>query len=385
MNKKLIKLIKIIVTLLILLCIWFFFVKINQSNYEVLKKIKYNTVNHPEILPSKEYAKQLSFWFENIRSDILWLETIQYIWWNAISSEYKKYLFVMLDLITELSPDFFHPYKIWMLLLPDTNERYEDLTKNEENKYVRQAEELWLKWMKQFCDLDKIELIKNEEDLNKIWSEDKFKNPCQTYEIPFHLAYVYYFHLKDPKTASDYYKIASAHDDAVEWAKILAAIMKWKGWDREKAFLMFLNIWKTLDNSEEQICKQYISVVEKFGFGIFRENKLNAEIVKTLNQSREKVFWKFDPDSSKGVSLDWDCPNYVNKSIREVNLHYIEEANEKYKIDNDWKNSLHAKELFDKKYIEYLPIDYQQYEDYGIVYRFDKEVWNYDYWMWAYE
>jgi hypothetical protein len=62
-----------------------------------------------------------------------WLRAIQYIGGNAIDSEYKKYLFVLLDLITELNPYFETPYTIGQLLLPSTNERYEDTT-NEEQK-----------------------------------------------------------------------------------------------------------------------------------------------------------------------------------------------------------------------------------------------------------
>ena len=32
--------------------------------------------------------------------------------WHALSSEYKKYLYAMLDIITELNPNFEHPYII---------------------------------------------------------------------------------------------------------------------------------------------------------------------------------------------------------------------------------------------------------------------------------
>jgi hypothetical protein len=34
--------------------------------------------------------------------------------------------------------------------------------------------------------------------------------------------------------------------------------------------------------------------------------------------------------------------------------------------------------------MDYLPIDFQQYEDYGIIYTFNEDVWNYDYKMWVY-
>jgi hypothetical protein len=69
--------------------------------------------------------------------------------------------------------------------------------------------------MKNFCDKSKIELIKKEDDLHKLWSEEKYSDPCSSYKIPYLLAYVYYFHLNDPAIASDYYKIASVNTDSV--------------------------------------------------------------------------------------------------------------------------------------------------------------------------
>ena len=379
MNKKFKNLLEFLVVFLILVISILGFLSQNNSNYLKFKKIELETINHPENLPTKEFAKLSAFWFDNVKADVLWLEAIQYIWWNAISSAYKKYLFVILDLITDLNPYFEKPYKIWMLLLPDHNPRYENITENQNIKYVKQAEIIWLKGIKTFCDLNKINLIKQEDDLQKIWSEEKYKNPCSSYEIPYYLAYVYYFHLKNPKVASDYYKIASANTDSVEWAKILAAIMRWKWWDREKAFLMFLNIWKSLDVWEQQLCSDYAQMLERVWFQIFRENKLNSKIIKYVNDSREDIFGKFDETKEHDIKTDSECSNYVNKSVRELNLHYIESANELFKKDNSWVSATNAKVLYDKKYIDYLPIDFQQYEDYWIIYEYNKDTNNFDY------
>jgi hypothetical protein len=38
----------------------------------------------------------------------------------------------MLELITDLSPHFTYPYQTGLLLLPETNNRYENRTSNEE-------------------------------------------------------------------------------------------------------------------------------------------------------------------------------------------------------------------------------------------------------------
>lgn len=386
MNPKFKNLLKFLIIFTVFIWVWICFYNINNLNYIKFREIRLETVNHPENLPTKQFAKNTSFWFDNIRADIFRLETIQYIGSNAVSSAYKKYLYQILDLITDLNPYFDHPYKIWMLLLPDYNPRYEwELTNDEELEYIKQWEELWLKWIDNFCDKDKINLILKEDNLQKIWTLDKYKNPCRNYEIPYYLAYIYYFHLQDPIKASDYYKIASANENSVEWAKVLAAIMRWKGWDREKAFLMFLNIWKSLDDSEQQICNKYIDVLEWIWYKIFRENEISSDVIKYVNESRTKIFWEFDEERDDSVASDSQCSNYVNKSIRELNLHYIELANINYKKDNSWENAFNAKILYDNNYIDYLPIDFQQYEDYGIIYKYSEETKNFDYEMWNYE
>jgi len=382
MNKKLKKLLQIFWILILMAWIWAIFYHINNLNYKKIKQIKYNTVEHPEFLPTSNFAKITAFWFKNTKADIYWLETIQYIWWNAVSSAYKKYLYPIINLITDLNPYFAHPYKIAMLLLPDYNPRYEDLTEEEKLEYIKKAEKIWLKWIKNFCDTKKIELIKKEDDLLKIWKDEKYANPCKDYIIPYYLAYIYYFYLHDPLNASLYYKVASANRDSVEWAKILAAIMRWKGWDREKAFLMFINMWKSLDTTKDKTCSKFADLLQnKIAYQVFKENKLDTNLIKFANDSRAKVFPKKQKETEN--KLDDQCEDYVNKAIRELNLYYIEQANKKYKKDT-WENAKNAKILFNKWYIKYLPIDYQQYKDYWIIYKYNEKTGHFDYEMGKY-
>jgi len=384
MNKKLKKLIKFVFVIFILIWVSFAFFYVNQKNYIKLREIKLKEVYHPEFLPTSEFAKATAFGFENTKADIYWLETIQYIWANAVSSAYKKYLYKILDLITDLNPYFKHPYKIWLLLIPEYNPRYEKLTEKQNLKYAKQAEALWLKWIKNFCDLNKIEAIKKEDNLQKIWTDKKYKNPCKTYEIPYYLAYVYYFYLHDNLKASDYYKIASANSDSLEWAKILSAIMKWKGWDREKAFLMFLNIWKNLDNSKDKVCSKFADILQnQIWFPVFREHKLDPNLIKFAEDSRNKLFPEKKDSEEENKNPDWECSNYIKKATRELNLYYIEQANKKYKKDIG-KNAKNAKELYEKWYIKFLPTDYQQEKDYWIIYEYDKDLGHFDYKMGKY-
>lgn len=380
MKKKLLN----IICLFLVLSIFSWFYIINKNNYIKLKEFDKEIIKHPELLPNKDIVKYTSFWYSNLRASIYWIETIQYIWWNAIWSEYKKYLFKILDLITELNPYFEKPYLVWQLLLPNYNERYENLSKQKQDENIKQWELIWLKWIKNFCNTKKIELIKSENNLQKIWTEDKYKNPCKTSNIPFSQAFIYYFYLKNPSEAANFYKIASANKDSLEWAKIMAAIMSWKSWNREKSIMMFLTLANSSkkDRNKEK-CEVFSNELQKISYLIYRENiDLSSDMIKKIEKLRTENF-TFDKEAEKEI-ISWDnCNNYINKAIRELNLQYIENANKKY-LEKTGKNAQNAKILFNEWFIKFLPTDFQQYDDYWIIYYYNEETWNFDYKMWNY-
>lgn len=352
----------------------------NKINYQKHIQIRDNYVDHPEWLIKTEIAKVTSFWFESLRANLYWLETIQYIWWTAASSEYKKYLFAITDIITELNPFFEDPYIITQLLLPWENQRYEWISNNELNQNTEQAIAIWLKGMKNFCDSDKVNNILAQDNLLEIWWNEKYINPCQTHKIPYYLAYIYFYYKNDPITASNYYKIASANEDSVEWAKTLAAIMAWKWGDREKSVFMFLNLAESLDNTENQNCSLFSQELQQISLWIFLENNipLTAELIQSIQETRLNYFWEFKEDTDTQLDKT-ECISFLNKANRELNLAYIDNANIQYKKDNNWKNAINWQELFDTWYINFLPTDFQQYEGYWIKYLYNEEIGRFDY------
>ena len=370
------------VIIIILLFISFFsFYKINEINYTKYKEIKISLINHPENLPEKNIAKATSFWFENLKADIYWLKTIQYIGSNAFHSEYKKFLFAILDLVTELNPYFEKPYIIGQLLLPGYEEKYEFITKEEQKVHTKQAELIWLKWVKNFCNQEKIDLIENENNLLKIWNNKEYQNPCLSYKVPYYLAYIYYYYYNDPINSAKYYKISSANIDSLEWAKTMAAIMQWKWWNREKSFFMFLNLAKFVE-PENEVCDIFSKELENIWIWVFinKNISLNWELLKNIEIVRKKAFENLSEEEQTEESK---CANYINKAVREINLEYIELANKKYFSEKN-KNSINAKQLFKEWFLEYLPVDFQQNKDYWIIYKFNENIWNYDYDMWVY-
>ncbi|MDD3302800.1 MAG: hypothetical protein PHN31_04525 [Candidatus Gracilibacteria bacterium] len=368
--------IKNIFFILVFIGVLFCFYKINELNYNKQKEIQANYVRHPEDLPTSEVAKITSFGFKNLRADLYRLRTIQYIGGNVMKSEYKKYLYQITTLINDLNPYFEHPYIIGQLLLPDYNQRYENLTDEEQKKYVDEGILIGLKGVDNFCDKQKVEMIKKEDDLRKLWTDKKYENPCKSYKIPFYLAYLYFYYNNDPINASLYYKVASANTDTVEGAKILAAIMMGKGGDRGKSIYMFLTLARSVVDTkkeEDQVC---LKVAESMG----TISVIDSSVLKSLENVLVTAFGKFDEKKEKDFIDSNTCKNYVYKASREMNLLYLDEANKNY-FKSTGKNSKNPKELFDNGYIDYIPKDFQQYKDYGIIYQYNEKTGFYDYEM----
>lgn len=237
--------------------------------------------------------------------------------------------------------------------------------------------------MKNFCDSKKIWEIKNEYNLPKIWENPYYHDICKSYEIPFYLAYIYYFYKHDPLTSSWYYRIASSSKDAPAWAKIMSAIMQGKWWDREKSIFMFLNLAKNFEK-DDITCQKFVIGLEDL-VTMIQEGKIvfDGDTVKKLDTVRTEMLGEFDEKEDQKFT-DTSCKNYANKAVREFNLMYVEQWNEKFKAKNWGKNAINAKVLFDEWFLDYLPIDYQQYKDYWIIYEINPDTQRFDYDMWTY-
>ncbi|EKE28782.1 MAG: hypothetical protein ACD_3C00014G0007 [uncultured bacterium (gcode 4)] len=352
-------------------------------NYPVHLQIKTNVVNHPEFVPSKTFVKASSAWFENVVADYYWLDSIQYIWSNAVDSEYKKYLFVVLNLITDLNPNFNYPYQIWQLLLSSSNDRYEEFDKKEQDKYIDQSISLWLKWINNTCDLVKVEAIKKEFDLKKLWTSAEYKNPCSEPNIPYYLAYTQYWNKYDWARSSEYYRVTSANEKAPVWSRVMAAVMQWKSWDRQKSILMFLSLAESLWTQETKACQEFSSYIWWMLFKWFQEWKnLSWKFVSDIDLVRKEIMLKLWQKSTEySIADESNCSNYLNKAVREMNLAYLEAADKAYFE----KNKIHASNpeiLYSEKFIDYIPQDYQVDKDSKVIYYFNKDTWHWDNKMW---
>lgn len=361
---------------------------INTSNYHIHRKIEASVVSHPEKLPNSQMARLTSFGFANLAADLYWLKTIQYIGWNAISGEYKEYLSVIMNLITDLNPYFESPYTIGQLLIPSSKWTYDDTTDPANFQDYRDAEALGLKWVKNFCDEEKTKLIFSENNLQNIFTQEKYKNPCQSYKIPYYLAYIYYFYLHENTKAADYYKIVAAQEDAPKWSRVLAAIMQGKGGEREKSLYMFLSLADSASNQGDSC--QILTRELQNAYAYININKLpiHWDFIESIELSAKKYLPILTEENEDSVFADTECTNFLAKAIREINLLYLEEADANYVADHPEEVSAHTPEkLLKEWYISFIPTDYQQYtdkndnEEYGIIYRYNSIIGRFDYEM----
>jgi len=376
-------LIKIGVTCAVILPLFISFHLINSYNFYFQVEAKTYIVEHPETLPRAEYAEFIFPGFSNITADIYWLQAVQYIGRNAISSEYRKYLYEMMHLITELNPYFESPYVIGQLLLPSWNDsQREDFSQSEKENHIKKWELLWLKWVSNFCNKEKMQEIFLEKDLKKIIENSEYRNPCRSFEIPYYLAYIYFYYLKDYTEASQYYKVVSAQEDAPQWARILAAIMQGRWGERETSLYMFLSLAQTVQ-SKNEACIVLSSEIENiYSYLRYEDIPITWELIAQIEILRDEILPPFNEESENIILADTECSNYLTKAIRELALLYLEEADTRYIIDfPDEVSAMTPERLFELWYINYIPRDYQQYEDYGIRYLYSEESGRFDYEM----
>lgn len=218
--------------------------------------------------------------------------------------------------------------------------------------------------------------------MQKIMSDPLIQNPCESYKIPYYLAYIYFFYLHDGLSAAKYYKVVAAQEDAPTGARVLAAIMQGKGGEREKSLYMFLSLARSLGTPDEACSFMSQKVEEAYSYISKNKIPLSGEMLAAILSDRDQILPKLTEENEKDVLSDTQCTNYLAKATRELTLMYIEAADARYVADHPEEVSAKTPEtLFEKGYISFIPRDYQQYSDYGIVYRYNSEIGRFDYEM----
>ncbi len=361
---------------------WFFLWDATTVARVAHVRVRDGFVRHPEFIPDASYVKLVSSGFDSLLADLYWLSSIQYIGANVLEAEYKKYLYQLLNLVTDLDERFDYPYELGLLLLPSYNTRYEHFTEDERKFNVDQAVELGKKGLRRSCDAVKVRRILDEEDLERVLTSPELANPCRNPMIPYYLGYVEYWNRKDAKASSDYYKLAAANSDAPKGARIMSAIMRGKSGDRYKAILMFLSIAETLavEQPDAANCGKFAEelrnvVSEPFQKGI----PLPGKFLSDVDAVRKGILAELGEDGADVEigETHMKCSTYLNKAVRELNLRYVEERDRDF-AERTGRTVKDAKELFDAGGMDYLPKDFQTIDETtDIIYVKEDGHWDY--------
>lgn len=323
-----------------------------------------NLVTHPEFIPAANDVRLVSSGFDNMIADFYWLSAIQYVGENAFGADYKKYLYELLTLVTDLHPHFTTPYEVGLLLLPEMNARYETITDAQQKANIEKGIMLGERGMSRTCDAAKISRILAEPELAKVWTDPSYANPCANPMLPYYLAYVEYYDKQNPEKSSDYYRIAAANSDAPTGARIMSAIMRGKSGNREKSILMFLSIAESLAGEKAAACGEAARLLRSRLLVPFAEGdkgEIPGEFIKKVDELRVEAVGKLQEKIDSGTS-DMACSTHLGKAVRELNLEYLVRKDREF-VARTGKTIADAYELKKAGGIDYLPKDFQKLDE----------------------
>ena len=235
--------------------------------------------------------------------------------------------------------------------------------------------------------MKRIEEIGKFYNLDELLSKQDLKEPCTDAMIPYYLAYVSYWNNNDPKEASLWYRVTSMHEAAPRGARIMSAIMQGKTGNREKAIIMFLSLAEEMSPDEKSLCHVATNELKNLLVPAFEKGaKLTPDFLRQVEQVRaatKKSLGEKQEEIEK-TDISSYCSSYFDKSVREMNLAFIQEADARYFADKK-KHARNAKELLEKGYINYLPHDYQKGNgDYEVIYVYNEKTQGWDFEMGEY-
>jgi hypothetical protein len=354
----------------------------NNMAYKYVTAIKYEKVEHPEFLFASDQTRLFSFGARETIADLYWIGLIQYIGGNVIQADYKKYMARIVDLVTDLSPKFSYPVEVSLILLPDSNKLYETYSDDEVNSQRKSAINLGEKMMSQSCDPEKLKKIEQTSNLQDLLEKKELRNPCSNGMIPYYMGYVYYFNENNPAKSAEYYKIATTQDDAPEFARNMYAIMSGKWGERQKSIALFLSLAGN-DKKENSLCSDGIKQMRDIlGWWDFESAVTNPSFIQAVNKlygQITKETLKNDANTKDNI-MNNTCLSSIGKATREVNLAYIEHYDDIY-FQQHQEHARDAQDLLKKKWIPYLPKDFQQDGDDNleVIYFYNQETKAWDY------
>ncbi|TFG91205.1 MAG: hypothetical protein E4H16_00165 [Candidatus Atribacteria bacterium] len=171
-------------------------------------------------LPSVECMKMISLGYRNLSSDLLWFKAVQYYGGYVLAQNGIRLFSHLIELITELDPNFIGAYKLSALVITEDLDQYNEGVRLMEKGVRNNPEDFWL-----------------------------------TYELGF----IHYINGRNYEEAQRWFELAALLPNADERAARFAASAAAKGGNYEDG----IELWKDLaENSENkhirELAERYI-------------------------------------------------------------------------------------------------------------------------------
>jgi hypothetical protein len=250
-------------------------------------------------------------------ADIMWINLIQYIADNVNNNLFVTYAPPRLDTISELHPHFTRAYTLALLLTPSLDR--EGVSFVPEN--LRVAEKnlaIWMRWMKENCDQEKINRILSGGLTGLPWDDPELKNPCTDGYIAYYAGFIA-DGLELRERSRDYYMIASTHVDAPAVSRYLAVLAEWKRWDRREAALQFFLTATNGYDEPQFLCQEKSSILlEK----ISRSDRIDRSLVDLTKEYETQISEPTDKKNPLSTSPT-NCYQSFQRWVKQVYLSYI--------------------------------------------------------------
>ena len=125
----------------VIMLLVFIFINANIN----LHKTKRRNIENFYYLPSGKYLNLISFGFNNVFGDLLWMNTISYVGTHIVTDRKYIYLYHMLDIITRINPYFKYPYHFAGTIIPWEIHKYDETLKilRRGNRYLPNDWVIW--------------------------------------------------------------------------------------------------------------------------------------------------------------------------------------------------------------------------------------------------
>jgi tetratricopeptide (TPR) repeat protein len=175
-------------------------------------------------LPKGEYLKPTLLGYHHLASDILWLRTIQVLGKGANTAKEYDWLYHALDVITTLDPQYDFIYRVAGITMTE---------------------------------------LANRPELSNRLLEKGLAAVPQRWDIPYLMAYNYYFYLGDVERAAHYARLAAQAPDGPPWLLNMATQMSAHAGNPEFALQMLRRLYEQqndprIKESLEQHIKEVI-------------------------------------------------------------------------------------------------------------------------------